>query len=148
MCFSLSALRLSRYGSVKSNLKLPLKPSRWLFNSDFLSEAIDKANFSYEPADDITLTPVKKGDFCYKIHFDKLPVQVNEMVRPETKQTLQALFDEGMQIKILAADPPDKVIPIAKTLGIPEEKISVASGVGIADTADLVKTIQVLKDCM
>ena len=60
MCFSLSALRLSRYDSVKSNLKPPLKLSRWPFSSDFLSEAIDEANFSYEPADDITLTPVKK----------------------------------------------------------------------------------------
>ncbi len=56
----MSALRLSRYDSVKSNLKLPLKLSRRLFSSDFLSKAMDEAKFSYEPADDITLTPVKR----------------------------------------------------------------------------------------
>ena len=86
MCFSLSALRLSRYDSVKSNLKLPLKLSRRFFSSNFLSEAIDEANFSYEPADDITLIPVKKGDLRYKIHFGKLLVQVNEMIPGKIKK--------------------------------------------------------------
>ena len=55
MCLSLSALKLSRYDSVKSNLKLPLKLSKRLFNSDFRSEATDEINSSYESDDDMLL---------------------------------------------------------------------------------------------
>ncbi|MGA1864932.1 MAG: PAS domain S-box protein, partial [bacterium] len=42
----------------------------------------------------------------------------------EAQQTLTALFDEGMQINILTSDPPDSIAPLAKALGIPDEKIN------------------------
>lgn len=49
-------------------------------------------------------------------------VQVDEFVRPETQQVIRTLLDEGMQIKILSADPPEEVSQIASDLGIPDEK--------------------------
>jgi len=63
-------------------------------------------------------------------------VQANEMIRPEAQQTLTALFDEGMQINILTSDPPDSIAPLAKALGIPDEKINQISGVDVPEKTE------------
>ena len=66
-------------------------------------------------------------------------VQASEVVRPEAQHTIQALLDQGMRIKVLAADPPEEVAAIAKDLGAPDDGLSSVSGKALMDVPDVPK---------
>jgi magnesium-transporting ATPase (P-type) len=123
---------------------------RWLTPIEELPENLDQPAESTEEETQVLLAYLPKAVSFYDrkgrpdLPDDLIPltrVQVNETIRPEAKQTLKALFDEGIQIKILAADPPEKVLPIIKALEIPEEQIRMVSGTDLPEKTDLAKAI-------
>jgi cation-transporting ATPase E len=69
-------------------------------------------------------------------------VQISEVVRTEARQTLKALLDAGMQIKILAADPPERVSLTVEELGVQSDKLSLVSGSDLLQLRDPAQTIQ------
>jgi len=55
-------------------------------------------------------------------------LSVSDVVRPEAKHMIQNLSGSDVKIKILATDSPERIVPVAKELGLAEELLSWTSG--------------------
>jgi magnesium-transporting ATPase (P-type) len=92
----------------------------------------DPLLFAYLP-DPVPLYKVNRQPQLPQNLIQLARLYVSETIDPETRETIQALSDAGMAIKIMSADSIERTAATANELGLADESLEVLSGEALLD---------------
>jgi len=60
-------------------------------------------------------------------------LHISRVVHPEAENSIRALIDTGLNVKVLSSEPPQNALSTALEMGFPRENLSIISGEELAD---------------